>query len=79
MTVDGKVSCIGSTNMDQRSFKINYEISAFVYNETFTEQLNHQFNKDLENCLIVDDSYELNKRWWVRMEESIYRVISMIL
>lgn len=79
MTVDGKVSCIGSTNMDQRSFKINYEISAFVYNEVFTEQLNQQFSNDLKNCILVDDTYELNKRWWVRMEESIYRVISMIL
>lgn len=79
ITVDGEVSCIGSTNMDQRSFKINYEVSAFIYNQPFTKKLNAQFIRDLENCIMVDETYEQSKHWFVRMEESVYRVISMIL
>lgn len=79
LTIDGKISCIGSTNMDQRSFKINYEISTFIYSQSFTEQLNDQFKKDLQNCLYVDDSYERNKNWFIKVEERVYRLVSMIL
>lgn len=77
--VDGKVGTLGSTNMDQRSFKINYEINAFIYDETFSQQLSTQFERDLKNCLLIDETYEESKPIWVRVEESFYRVVSMIL
>lgn len=77
--VDDEVCTVGSTNIDQRSFKINYEINAFIYDQTFTTHVVHQFQKDLENCLMVDESYEREKSLIVRVEESIYRLVSMLL
>lgn len=77
--IDDEICTVGSTNIDQRSFKINYEINAFIYDKKFTAQVVHQFQKDLENCLIVDESYEHEKSLLVRVEESIYRLVSMIL
>ncbi len=77
--IDEELCTIGSTNIDQRSFKINYEINAFIYDKTLTRQAVHQFQLDLENCLLVDDSYEQNKSAWIRFEEKVYRLVSMLL
>ncbi|MEE0880277.1 MAG: phospholipase D-like domain-containing protein, partial [Turicibacter sp.] len=77
--IDDEFCTIGSTNIDQRSFKINYEVNAFIYDCALTAQVSHQFQHDLENCIIVDESYEKEKSFFVRIEEGIYRLVSMIL
>lgn len=77
--IDEQVCTIGSTNIDQRSFKINYEINAFIYDQQLTNQVVAQFKKDLENSWLADDSYEQNKPVWVRFEEKVYRLVSMLL
>ncbi len=39
VTVDGNVTLIGTFNMDMRSFWINFELTLFVYDRTFTEEM----------------------------------------
>lgn len=39
MTVDGSFSMIGSANLDMRSFWLNFEVTLFVYNATFSGEL----------------------------------------
>ncbi|EIJ42217.1 phosphatidylserine/phosphatidylglycerophosphate/cardiolipin synthase [Beggiatoa alba B18LD] len=39
ISVDGEFSLIGSVNMDMRSFWLNFEITLFVYDEEFTQQV----------------------------------------
>ncbi len=77
--IDHEFCTVGSTNIDQRSFKINYEINAFIYDQILTQHVTYQFDKDLENCILVDECYEQNKSLVVRFEERIYRLVSMIL
>jgi cardiolipin synthase len=36
LTVDGAMSVFGSVNLDMRSLWLNFEISAFVYDDAFT-------------------------------------------
>ncbi|MDD0004044.1 phospholipase D-like domain-containing protein, partial [Shigella flexneri] len=33
LVIDGEVASIGTTNIDARSFRLNFEISALVYDE----------------------------------------------
>jgi cardiolipin synthase len=39
VTVDGKFSMVGSTNMDQRSFFLNFEATLFIYDEPFADEV----------------------------------------
>jgi hypothetical protein len=39
LTVDGAMSVFGSVNLDMRSLWLNFEISAFVYDDAFTGRL----------------------------------------
>ena len=39
VSVDGKVALIGSANLDQRSFRINFECTLAVYDDTLASEL----------------------------------------
>ncbi|QGG48616.1 cardiolipin synthase [Heliorestis convoluta] len=79
MTIDGKVSSIGSANIDIRSFKLNFEINAFIYDSATTKQLNEIFFQDARNCGEVTlDEYD-NQPFTIRMKESLARLLSPIL
>src|SRR5699024_4306721 len=51
MIVDGEVSTVGSANMDIRSFRLNFEINSFIYDETIAKELIDHFYQDLEKSL----------------------------
>ena len=47
MVVDGRVSILGSTNLDYRSIEFNCELSAIIRNETFGRQMMGLFENDI--------------------------------
>ncbi|MEP5253875.1 MAG: cardiolipin synthase [Winogradskyella arenosi] len=50
MVVDGVFSTIGTTNMDYRSFNINFEVNALIYNKAISDDLTSLFKSDLKDC-----------------------------
>lgn len=50
ITIDGEVASIGTSNIGTRSFSVNFEVNAFIYDQDFTRQHEAQFIKDMENC-----------------------------
>ncbi len=76
---DGEVTSIGSCNFDIRSFKLNFETNAFIFDKEFTEQMVKSFEEDMKNSreLTMED---YNKRpIFVRFKESISRLLTEIL
>ncbi|TNF26558.1 MAG: cardiolipin synthase [Deltaproteobacteria bacterium] len=57
MVIDSWLGTIGSANMDIRSFHLNYELNAFVYDDRFAAELAAQFEQDLK------DAAELPPDW----------------
>ncbi len=49
--VDGLWSHVGSTNLDDRSFDINDEVSMGIIDEGIADQLRSAFWQDLESCI----------------------------
>lgn len=43
MVTDGKLAVIGSANMDYRSFELNFEVNAFVYDTAIAASLRETF------------------------------------
>ncbi len=79
ISIDGSVCTIGSTNMDIRSFVINYEASAVIYDEKTARQLEEDFMADLEYC--TEFSLEAYERSNVfrRLRDSLARLFSPLL
>lgn len=79
MTIDGKIATVGTANMDIRSYELNYEINAVIYDDTKTKELEEQFFKDLESSTeITLNDYE-NTPKHIRALESLARVFSALL
>lgn len=49
LVCDRKVSIVGTVNLDNRSFDLNFELNAIVYDTKIAEQLTQYFFQDLEH------------------------------
>lgn len=47
LMIDGLIASVGSANMDQRSFNLNFEVNALLYSEELTQRLERDFREDL--------------------------------
>lgn len=79
MVVDGVFSTIGTTNMDYRSFNINFEVNALIYNEGISTQLTKFFNDDLKDCEQLDlESWQKRSRQ-TKLVEAVARLMAPLL
>lgn len=65
LVTDGKLSMIGTANMDYRSFELNFEVNAIVYEKKFSEKLRKVFFDDLK------DAEKLNPEKWYKRPNRI--------
>ncbi|MGM0420260.1 MAG: cardiolipin synthase [Bacillota bacterium] len=79
ISVDGRITSIGTTNMDVRSFKLNFEINAFIYDREVTNLHEDIFRNDLKNSIEITQELYENRGWSMKVRESISRLISPIL
>jgi cardiolipin synthase len=79
MTVDDELSLIGSFNTDIRSFYINYEASALVYDKKLTAELNKYFEEDLSYCIKLDYQTWKKRNIPKRFLDSVCRLITPLL
>lgn len=79
LTVDGEISTVGSANFDIRSFKLNFESNAFVYDEKFTHKIDSYFKKDLKYCKEYTQEDRENIGVKEKMLESISRLLQEIM
>ncbi|HJJ36423.1 MAG TPA: cardiolipin synthase [Methanocorpusculum sp.] len=77
---DGKVASVGTANWDIRSFKLNFETQAFVYDETFASQMKEDFLRELEtNCTEITLEAYNNRSTMTKIKEGICRLFSPLL
>lgn len=79
IVADGSVCSIGTANMDIRSFRLNFEINAVIYDEEFSKAQEEIFFKDQEDCkLVIKEEYE-NRGRTMKIKEAMIRLVSPIL
>lgn len=76
---DGKICSIGTSNLDIRSFKLNFEVNAFIYDERISKQQEEIFFKDQEDCKIVTQEEYDNRSRALKIKEAMIRLVSPIL
>lgn len=68
---DDLAMSVGSCNIDIRSFILNFEINAFIYDKTVVEQHNKMFFEDQTNCIELDHE-------WFEQQSLPHHVLSRI-
>ncbi|MDO5331223.1 MAG: cardiolipin synthase [Bacillota bacterium] len=79
MTVDSKVSSVGSANFDIRSFDLNFESNAIVYDREFALNMEQDFQDDISECTKLTKEIFEGRSIWIKIKESIGRLLTAIL
>lgn len=77
--VDDEMASIGSSNMDLRSFMLNFEVNTFIYEKKTIEIIADQFYKDQEDSKELLRENFRTRNVVVRLAESISRLFSPLL
>ena len=79
ISVDSEICSIGSANLDIRSFSINYELNAVLYDAELARELERDFARDLEDCTEFDAVAYDRRNPLVRFRDSCARLLSPLL
>jgi cardiolipin synthase len=79
LSIDGEVCSIGSANLDIRSFSINYELTAVIYDTRLSGELEAAFERDLKDCYSFEPAGYLRIPVLKRLRDSAARVLSPLL
>lgn len=78
--IDEAVVTIGTANWDIRSFKLNFETNAFIYDKSFGEKMKDIMLKEMENDCREITIEEYNQRSLkIKIKEGISRMMSNLL
>lgn len=79
IVMDNVVSSVGTANLDIRSFKLNFEVNAFIYDEKINREITEKIYEDLKNCREVTIEKYRKRSFIVKFKESVSRLLSPIL
>lgn len=79
LLVDEEAYTVGSANMDERSFSLNFEANAFVYDEEMAKEMLQFFERDLCLTTELDVAFFRNLSVTKRMKQRIAKLVAPIL
>ena len=64
MMVDSLFCTVGSTNLNSRSLRYDYEVNAFIFDKETTHELSTMFEHDkLDSTLFTKEEYKKRSGW----------------
>jgi len=76
LIIDDEVGVVGSSNVDIRSFFLNFELGVFLYGTREIDALAAGFEKDLSNSASLDPAAFAGRPKFVRLLEDTFRIFS---
>ncbi|MGA3198451.1 MAG: cardiolipin synthase [Halobacteriota archaeon] len=79
IVVDEVAASVGSANWDLRSFGLNFETNAVIYDTSVARWLKEAFVKDMSVCTELTPERYANRSVIIKLKESISRLFSGLL
>ncbi len=79
ITIDGEVNTVGTANFDIRSFKLDYEVIAIMYDQKTTQELEQDFISDLKKCRQYTSEDIHNTKFRTKLFYSLCRLASPLM
>ena len=79
VVVDGKLASVGSANFDFRSFELNFEVNAFIYDKRVARQLTDIFINDVKSSQLQTAEMFDQQSYWLGLKQRFCRLLSPIL
>lgn len=77
--VDGLVCCYGTANMDIRSFELNFEVNAIIYDEGTAKEMEEIFREDMKLSRKMTKAEYAKRPLIIRLKEQCFRLLSPLL
>jgi cardiolipin synthase len=72
--VDDRLAAVGTANLDNRSFRLNFEISVLVDDPQFARQVAQMLTSDFERCKPAKPEDLLQRPFWFRVAVRLARL-----
>jgi cardiolipin synthase len=79
MLVDDEVSTVGTANFDNRSFRLNFEVTAVIADRAFANRMAGMFEADFAHAELIDPAAFERKPFWWRLGVSLSRLAAPVL
>jgi cardiolipin synthase len=79
IVVDDDLAIVGTANLDNRSFRLDFELTALVFDHGFTAQLASAFEADLSESRAMDAVSRAHLSLFRRLGEASARLLSPLL
>ena len=79
MLVDNDVASVGTHNFDNRSFRLNFEVAAVVYDRAFAEEVAAMFERDFAHSRRIHPEDYRDRSWNWRFGVRAARLFAPIL
>ncbi|UCH48640.1 MAG: cardiolipin synthase [Betaproteobacteria bacterium] len=79
MLIDDRVSSVGTANFDNRSFRLNFEVTALIADGDFAKQMEAMFEQDFAHSEVIDPTHVDDKSFFWRLGVNLSRLASPVL
>jgi len=79
IVIDGAAASVGSANWDIRSFRLNFETNAIIYDEQVAGELHQAYLNDLSFCTELTPEWYASRSHYFKARSSFSRLFSPIL
>ena len=80
MTVDGKFCTVGSTNLDARGLRYDYEVNALIIDKQTTQELDRRFIEDTgKSDYISMEEWKKSRTTWQRFKGWFGHLLTFVL
>jgi cardiolipin synthase len=77
--IDDDIAIVGTANLDNRSFRLDFEVAAVCYSHAVNTELDAVFRADLEQCHEVHASQLERLPFFTRLGQAGARLLSPLL
>ena len=79
LLVDDYLSAVGTANLDNRSFRLNFEMTAVVADHEFADQVESMFQMDFDRSQEAHLADLVNRPIWFRIGAQTARLFAPLL
>ncbi|MCC5888942.1 MAG: cardiolipin synthase [Alkalibacterium sp.] len=79
IVIDGEIVSIGTANFDIRSFRLNFEVNAFIYDRYLAKKQVELFRKDIVDSYLLTKEMIADYSKWEIFKQQFSRLFSPIL
>ncbi len=79
MVIDDAIASVGTHNFDNRSFRLNFEVSAVIYDEEFATEVAEMLERDMATSELLDPTTFKDRPWLWRFSVNFARLWAPVL